>query len=89
MKTELSPGETWHGLPLSPAQNREVLNYIERCERAGINPDTPELRAMLADMLSPPEIDEDSLEDMGQSTESAIFAATHEEPGDQPADDAP
>lgn len=89
MKTELSPGETWHGLPLSPAQNREVLNYIERCERAGIDWDTPELRAMLADMLSPPEIDEDSLEDMGQSTESAIFAATHEEPGERPADDAP
>ena len=89
MKTELSPGETWHGLPLSPAQNREVLNYIERCARAGIDWDTPELRAMLADMLSPPEIDEDSPEEVGQWTESEIFAATHEEPGEQPADDAP
>lgn len=89
MKTELSPGQTWQGLPLSPAQNREVLNYIQRCDRAGVDWNTAELRAMLADMLSPPEIDEDGLEDMGQSTESAIFAATHEEPDDRPADDVP
>ncbi len=88
MKTELSPQETWHGLPLSPAQNREVLNYVERCGRAGVDWNTAELRSMLQDMLSPPEMAEDS-EDIGYCTESQVFAATHEEPGDRQVDDAP
>ena len=87
MKTELSPTDTWKGLPLSPAQNREVLNYIERCERAGLDWNTPELRAMLDDMLSPPEIVEDACDDIGRCTENEAFAATHEEPGDWPDDD--
>jgi hypothetical protein len=85
MKTDLSPTATWHGLPLSPAQNREVLNYIQRCERAGVAWDTPELREMLHDMLDPPEL----MDEVGDeiATENAYFAATHEEPGDWPADD--
>ena len=87
MKTELSPTDTWKGLPLSPAQNREVLNYIGRCERAGLDWNTPELRAMLDDMLSPPEIVEDACDDIGRCTENEAFAATHEEPGDRPDDD--
>ena len=87
MKTELSPTDTWKGLPLSPAQNREVLNYIERRERAGLDWNTPELRAMLDDMLSPPEIVEDAGDDIGRCTENEAFAATHEEPGDRPDDD--
>ena len=37
MKTDMSPKQAWQGLPLSPAQNREVLNYIQRCGRAGID----------------------------------------------------
>ncbi|QOY95041.1 hypothetical protein IM543_03860 [Massilia sp. UMI-21] len=87
MKTELSPTDTWRGLPLSPAQNREVLNYIQRCERTGATWDTPELRAMLDDMLSPPELTEDSGDEIHDCTESAAFAATHEEPGDSIDDD--
>ncbi|MEX5747861.1 hypothetical protein [Massilia sp. X63] len=87
MKNELSPAKTWRGLPLSPAQNREVLNYIQRCERTGVNWDTPELRAMLDDMLSPPELTEDSDDEIVHCTESAAFAATHEEPGDGVEDD--
>jgi hypothetical protein len=89
MKSDLSPTGAWRGLPLSPAQNREVLNYIQRCERAGIDWDTPELQAMLDDMLSPPEVDEESREDIAQCTQDAYFAATHEEPDVGPAEDRP
>lgn len=88
MRTELTPGEAWQGLPLSPAQNREVLNYIQRCSRAGIDWNTPELRSMLDDMLSPPEIVEDGCGDIAHCTENETFAVAHEEPGDGQADDA-
>ncbi|RZA36795.1 MAG: hypothetical protein EOP92_03510 [Lysobacteraceae bacterium] len=89
MKTDLSPTQSWHGLPLSSAQNREVLNYIERCERAGVDWDTPELRAMVDDMLHPPEIDDASGDDIVESATNELFAATHEEPGDRQVDDTP
>lgn len=89
MKTELSPLDTWHGLPLSPAQNREILNYIQRCERAGVGWDTPELRAMVDDMLHPPETIEDGSDDIAQCTANELFTATHEEPGDARPDDIP
>lgn len=89
MKTDLSPRQAWHGLPLSPAQNREVLNYIQRCGRAGVDWDTPELRAMVDDMLHPPEIDEDSRAEIAHCTTSELFAATHEEPDERPADEVP
>ncbi|MFC0253722.1 hypothetical protein [Massilia consociata] len=82
MKSETSPHSTWHGLPLSPAQNREVLNYIGRCERAGADWDTPELHAMLDDMLHPPELEPEGDDDIAGCTESARFTASHEEPGD-------
>ena len=88
MKTESSPGSTWKGLPLTPAQNREVMNYVERCRRTGADPNTPELRAMLDDMLSPPELTQDG-EDTGAYADDACFAATHQEPDDAaPGDDA-
>jgi hypothetical protein len=89
MKTDLSPTDTWQGLPLSPAQNREVLNYIQRCDRAGIDWDTPELRAMVDDMLSPPEIADDSADEIVHDAENEVFAATHEEPGERQADEVP
>ena len=82
MKTELSPVQTWHGLPLSPAQNREVLNYIARCRRDGVAWDTPALHSMLEDMLNPPELAEDGADDLHACADDACFAATHEEPGD-------
>lgn len=52
---DLSPGTAFHGLPLTPEQHSEVLHYIHRRERAGKDWDTPELQAMVADMLDPPE----------------------------------
>ena len=47
-----------------------------------------ELRAMLDDMLSPPELTEDSGDEIHDCTESAAFAATHEEPAERVDDDA-
>ncbi|MGH8854521.1 MAG: hypothetical protein ACREWI_09610 [Telluria sp.] len=87
MKTEITPRDSWHGLPLSPAQNREVLNYIQHCERIGIAWDTPEFRAMIDDMLSPPEMPVDSGDEIARYAENEVFAATHEEPGDRQEDD--
>jgi len=87
MKTELSPRQTWHGLPLSPAQNREVLNYVQRCRRDGVAWDTPELRCMLEDMLSPPELPDEARDELAACADDACFAATHEEPGDGFGDD--
>lgn len=52
---ESSPGTTFRGLPLTPEQHSEIRHYIHCRERAGKDWDTPELHAMLADMLDPPE----------------------------------
>ncbi len=52
---EATPGTTFHGLPLTPEQHSEIQHYIHRRQRAGKEWDTPELQAMLADMLDPPE----------------------------------
>ncbi|SFD01955.1 hypothetical protein [Massilia yuzhufengensis] len=89
MKTDASPTETWHGLPLSPAQNREVLNYIQHCGRLGVAWDTPAFHGMINDMLSPPEMPDDGDDDIAGYTENELFAATHEEPGERLVDDTP
>jgi hypothetical protein len=38
-------------------------------------------------MLSPPEITDDSGDEIARCTENECFAATHEEPGDRPEGD--
>jgi len=52
---EATPGTTFHGLPLSAEQHSEIMHYIHCRQRAGKDWDTPELQAMLSDMLDPPE----------------------------------
>lgn len=52
---DASPDTTFRGLPLTPEQHSEIRHYIHQRERAGKDWDTSELRAMLADMLDPPE----------------------------------
>jgi hypothetical protein len=57
---------TFRGLPLTPEQDSEIRHYIHLQTRNGAPWDTPELEAMLHDMLDPPELadeDEQSLED--------------------------
>jgi hypothetical protein len=61
------PGSTFRGLPLTPDQLREVEHYIHARQRLGAAWDTPELHAMLKDMLNPPEV---TAEDEGALQES-------------------
>jgi hypothetical protein len=68
-------------LPLSVQQEREIIHFIEARQRAGEAWDTPELAALIRDMLNPPELgDEDSL--ALADTETERFTALHEEPSD-------
>jgi len=55
---ETSPPETFRGLPLTREQDSEIRHFIHCRERSGLPWDTPELAAMLADMLDPPEVDQ-------------------------------
>jgi hypothetical protein len=53
---ESRPSSTFRGLPLTSEQDSEIRHYIHVRERNGTPWDTPELAAMLADMLDPPEL---------------------------------
>jgi len=53
---ESNPATTFRGLPLTPEQDSEIRHYIHVQERHGLPWDTPELSAMLSDMLDPPEL---------------------------------
>ena len=48
------PQSTFRGLPLTAEQDAEVRHYIKDRTRRGLPWDTPELSAMLNDMLQPP-----------------------------------
>ncbi|RQR31399.1 MULTISPECIES: hypothetical protein [unclassified Burkholderia] len=48
------PQSTFRGLPLTVEQDAEVRHYIKDRTRRGLPWDTPELGAMLNDMLHPP-----------------------------------
>ncbi|VXB97561.1 hypothetical protein [Massilia sp. 9I] len=61
------PANTFQGLPLSAEQDSEVRHYIHMRERNGLPWDTPELQAMLADMLDPPEADEEDRRSLSDS----------------------
>ncbi|WP_256081537.1 hypothetical protein [Massilia sp. YIM B04103] len=54
---EIDPESAFRGLPLSSEQQSEVRHYIKQREQLGLPWDTPELQAMLADMLDSPEDD--------------------------------
>lgn len=70
---ELNPGTTFRGLPLTVDQEREIEHYIHVKQRCGAAWDTPELRAMIADMLNPPEMvgDDEVALDESMATERA------------------
>jgi hypothetical protein len=51
---DATPQSTFRGLPLTPGQDAEVRHYIKKKEQQGAPWDTPELAAMLRDMLEPP-----------------------------------
>ena len=70
---ESGPSNTFRGLPLTSEQDSEIRHYIHIKERNGTPWDTPELAAMLADMLDPPELaaEERQSIDNGMRTEHA------------------
>jgi|GEM_PF-230620 len=51
---DAGPQSTFRGLPLTVEQDAEVRHYITDRTRRGLPWDTPELSAMLEDMLHPP-----------------------------------
>ncbi len=65
------PRTTFRGLPLTDEQDREIRHYIHTKERSGERWDTPELQAMLADMLNPPEVADDEARDESMESERA------------------
>jgi len=79
---ESSPQSTFHGLPLTTEQNRQILSYIHRQQKADLPWDTDELQAMLADMLDPPEVVPEGSDELNVSIEAEHATATHEEPGE-------
>ncbi len=82
MLNEPNPGTAFRGLPLSVQQEREITHFIEARQRAGQAWDTPELAALIRDMLHPPELgDEDGIE-VADSTAAERFTASHEEAND-------
>ncbi|MFC4929065.1 hypothetical protein [Massilia sp. GCM10023247] len=79
---EPQPGTAFRGLPLSIQQEREITHFIEARRRAGLAWDTPELDALIHDMLDPPERDDESRFELDDSTTAERFTAVHEEPVD-------
>jgi len=59
---DIDPQSTFRGLPLSAEQDAEIRHYIKRKVQHGQPWDTPELAAMLEDMLEPPGDDEQDVD---------------------------
>jgi hypothetical protein len=74
---ETEPADTFRGLPLTAEQDSEIRHYIHVRQRSGLPWDTPELRAMLADMLVPPEADDEDRQvlsgSIGKEREAAVL----------------
>jgi hypothetical protein len=56
---DLDPESTFRGLPLTEEQDAEIRHYIKKKKQHGEEWDTPELAAMIKDMLEPPTDDEE------------------------------
>jgi hypothetical protein len=72
---EPEPANTFRGLPLTSEQDSEIRHYIHVRQRSGLPWDTPELHAMLADMLDPPEPDEEDRQSLSGSMLKECSAA--------------
>ncbi|SPB16316.1 hypothetical protein NOV72_03514 [Caballeronia novacaledonica] len=71
--SDLDANRTFRGLPLTSEQDAEVRHYIKKKKQRGEAWDTPELEAMLQDMLEPP-ADEDGVTDDGTDEETRSVA---------------
>jgi hypothetical protein len=68
---DATPKSTFRGLPLTTEQDSEIRHYIKRRTQHGEPWDTPELAAMLRDMLEPPLDDEGEFGEEVDETRSA------------------
>jgi len=59
---DIDPESTFRGLPLTAEQDAEIRHYIKKKMQHDQPWDTPELAAMLEDMLEPPRDDEEGLD---------------------------
>jgi len=73
---DAGPQSTFRGLPLTVEQDAEVKHYITDRTRRGLPWDTPELSAMLEDMLHPPS---DGDDDVASPADEARAAAERAE----------
>ena len=73
--TDIDPGSTFRGLPLTAEQDAEIRHYIKVKRQHGEPWDTPELSAMLRDMLEPPSNDEEERDDPADETKAAAERA--------------
>lgn len=85
---EPEPANTFRGLPLTSEQDSEIRHYIHVRERSGLPWDTPELHAMLADMLDPPEPDEEDPQSLSGSLDKERSAAGLDDEPDRDEADA-
>lgn len=76
---ETEPRTTFRGLPLTPEQDSEIRHYIHLQSRHGVPWDTPELKAMLHDMLDPPELADEDGQSLGNSMAAERTAAVDEQ----------
>ncbi|MBW8901228.1 MAG: hypothetical protein JF619_24635 [Massilia sp.] len=82
---ETSPPDTFRGLPLTREQDSEIRHFIHCRERCGLPWDTPELSAMLADMLDPPEVDEEDVAALSDCMHAEHAAAVQDDEKDEDA----
>ncbi|MGU7778919.1 hypothetical protein [Burkholderia sp. PU8-34] len=73
--TNSDPQSTFRGLPLTAEQDAEVRHYIKVQIRRGLPWDTPELSAMLKDMLLPPGDSDGDGDDNADTLEDETKAA--------------
>jgi hypothetical protein len=80
--TENDPRTSFRGLPLTAEQDSEIRHYIHVRMRNGLPWDTPELQAMLDDMLDPPEASDEDSEDFAENVGAHGMPDQDEEDGD-------
>jgi hypothetical protein len=83
---DTEPATTFRGLPLTPEQDSEIKHYIHTRQRCGAPWDTNELRAMIADMLDPPELADEENQSVSDCMRAEHATAVDEADAD---DDSP
>ncbi|MEW6342906.1 MAG: hypothetical protein RXR20_25425 [Paraburkholderia sp.] len=69
-----TPASTFRGLPLTAEQDAEIRHYIKKQKQRGAPWNTPELAAMLHDMLDPPGDEDEEDGEAGEIVDEAKAA---------------